>query len=88
MAAAVLCESPIHLSRVPRISDTGVSLRILKSLGCSCAYSEDEAVIDPTGLIYSRIPDSLVREMRSSIIFFRFACRKDRGSESLPSGRL
>ena len=87
MAAAVLCESPIHLSRVPRISDTGVSLRILKSLGCSCAYSEDEAVIDPTGLIYSRIPDSLVREMRSSIIFLgSLAAKTGEASLCLPGG--
>ena len=53
-AAAVLCRTPVHLARVPRLSDTGVSLRILESLGCISALSEDEAVVDPSAcLLYT-----------------------------------
>ena len=45
LAASVLCGGPVHLARVPRLSDTGVSLRILESLGCVTALSEDEAAV-------------------------------------------
>ncbi len=87
MAAAVLCHSPVHLKRVPHLSDTDVSLRILKSLGCTCIFSEDEVLIDPSGLNRSNIPDSLVREMRSSVVFLgSVAARMGDAALCLPGG--
>ncbi len=86
-AAAVLCRTPVHLARVPRLSDTGVSLRILESLGCISALSEDEAVVDPSAVTGSRIPDRLVREMRSSSVFLgSVAARTGEAYLCLPGG--
>lgn len=86
-AATVLCRTPVHLARVPRLSDTGVSLRILESLGCVCALSEDEAVVDPSSATGSRIPDRLVREMRSSSVFLgSVAARMGEAYLCLPGG--
>lgn len=87
LAASVLCGSPVHLARVPRLSDTGVSLRILESLGCVTALSEDEAAVDPSSLTGSRIPDRLVREMRSSSVFLgSVAARTGEAYLCLPGG--
>jgi UDP-N-acetylglucosamine 1-carboxyvinyltransferase len=87
LAACVLCKSPVLLSRVPRLSDTGVSLRILESLGCKTALSGSEAVIDPSGLSGSRIADRLVREMRSSVVFLgAVAARTGEAFLCLPGG--
>ena len=87
LAACVLCDSPVHLKRVPRLSDTGVSLRILDSLGCTSALSGSEAVVDASGLCETRIPDRLVREMRSSVIFLgSVAARAGEASLCLPGG--
>lgn len=87
LAACVLCDSPVHLKRVPRLSDTGVSLRILDSLGCTSAFSGSEAVVDASGFCETRIPDRLVREMRSSVIFLgSVAARAGEASLCLPGG--
>ena len=87
LAACVLCDSPVHLERVPRLSDTGVSLRILDSLGCTSAFSGSEAVVDASGFCETRIPDRLVREMRSSVIFLgSVAARTGEASLCLPGG--
>ena len=87
LAACVLCDSPVHLKRVPRLSDTGVSLRILDSLGCTSAFSGSEAVVDASGFYETRIPDRLVREMRSSVIFLgSVAARAGEASLCLPGG--
>ncbi len=87
LAACVLCDSPVHLERVPRLSDTGVSLRILDSLGCTSAFSGSEAVVDASGFCETRIPDRLVREMRSSVIFLgSVAARAGEASLCLPGG--
>ncbi len=87
MAASVLCSTPVLLSRVPRLSDTGVSLRILDSLGCKSALSDSEAVIDPSQLSGSCIPDRLVREMRSSVVFLgSVAARTGEATLCLPGG--
>ena len=72
---------------MPRLSDTGVSLRILESLGCISALSEDEAVVDPSAVTGSRIPDRLVREMRSSSVFLgSVAARTGEAYLCLPGG--
>lgn len=87
MAASVLCRTPVLLSRVPRLSDTGVSLRILDSLGCKSALSGSEAVIDPCQMSSNRIPDRLVREMRSSVVFLgSVAARTGEAFLCLPGG--
>ena len=87
VAACVRCDSPVHLERVPRLSDTGVSLRILDSLGCTSAFSGSEAVVDASGFCETRIPDRLVREMRSSVIFLgSVAARAGEASLCLPGG--
>ena len=69
LAATLLMRAPVILRGCPRLRDVDASIRILRSLGCSADWEEDDLVVDSTGLNSCGIPDLLMREMRSSAIF-------------------
>lgn len=69
MAAALLSRGECILSNCPELSDVYAASRILNCLGAKCSFSGNTAVIDPSAVNCSEIPESLMREMRSSIIF-------------------
>ena len=71
IAASLMCEGETVLHNCPCISDTYASCRILSYLGCRCSFKKDEKVlsIDPSGADKTFIPDELMQEMRSSIIY-------------------
>lgn len=69
MAASLLCEGQCVLHNCPNLSDVDTSLKILRYLGCTTQRSGSDVVIDPTSATNYEIPDNLMREMRSSIIF-------------------
>ena len=69
MAASLLCEGQCILHNCPILSDVETSLKILRYLGCRIERSGSDVVIDPTSAINYEIPDNLMREMRSSIVF-------------------
>ena len=60
-------ESVVH--NCPLLSDVETSLKILKHLGCKCGQEENTVIIDSSGVSEYDIPDSLMREMRSSVVF-------------------
>ncbi len=69
VAAAVLCDDKIVLENCPHISDTYTSCRILNYLGCKCRFSDNKLIADTSEITRSDIPDELMQEMRSSIIY-------------------
>ena len=71
IAAALMCEGETVLYNCPCISDTYASCRILSHLGCKCSFSKKENMLDivPSGTDKAFIPDELMQEMRSSIIY-------------------
>ena len=69
MAASLLCGEECVLRNCPRLTDVYAAARILNHTGCKCSFSENTAVIDPTDVTEPSIPESLMHEMRSSIIF-------------------
>ncbi len=69
LAATVLCQGVSTIHNCPQLSDVNASINILKHLGCRCAFKDNTVTVDTTALKCTRIPDSLMREMRSSIIF-------------------
>ncbi len=69
MAATLLCEGQCVLHNCPNLSDVDTSLNILRHLGCRAVRSGNDVTIDPQGADQYSIPDNLMREMRSSIIF-------------------
>lgn len=87
MAAALLCESRCVLHNCPNLSDVDTSLKILRHLGCRVTRSGSDVFIDPTDAGNSDIPDLLMREMRSSIIFLgAIIGRMNRATLSFPGG--
>ena len=70
LSACVLVNGEVRLKRCPSLSDVYSAMRILSSLGCKCIRSAaGEVYIDTRGLESTAVSDSLMRQMRSSIIF-------------------
>lgn len=69
LAGTVLCggESVVH--NCPMLSDVETSLKILEHLGCKCRREGGAVIVDSSGISEYDIPDSLMREMRSSVVF-------------------
>ncbi len=69
LAATLLSGEESILHNCPDLSDVSGSVNILRYLGCSVSFSDGTLVCDSRNLCRTNIPNSLMREMRSSIIF-------------------
>ena len=69
MAASVLAPGETELLNVPTLRDVNTTIRILRGLGCSVEREGDAVYIDSRPMSRSEIPHSLMRELRSSVIF-------------------
>ena len=87
LAATILCEGECILHNCPRLSDVDASVNILRYLGCRAQREGDALVVDSRGISRSDIPDGLMREMRSSIVFLgAVASRMGKARLSFPGG--
>lgn len=83
--AAVNGISVIH--NCPRITDVDIAVAILERLGCRVSREGGTVTVDSGGINCSAIPEELMSEMRSSIIFLgALLARFGRGSATLPGG--
>ena len=69
LAATLLAQGVSEIHNCPHLSDVRASMAILRHLGCRVQRQEDTVTVDSTAPIRSEIPDRLMREMRSSIVF-------------------
>lgn len=69
LAATVLCHGTSIIHNCPKLSDVNASINILKHLGCTCSFKNNTVTVDTNDLKCYKIPDTLMREMRSSVIF-------------------
>ncbi len=69
LSACVLVKGETILHNCPRLTDVSAAVKILEHLNCKCKIEGNTVVIDSTNVVCSRIPDDLMREMRSSIVF-------------------
>ena len=69
LAASILHPGVSTLRNCPRLSDVEASIRILRHLGCKAGWNGDALVVDASSISRWDIPDQLMREMRSSVIF-------------------
>lgn len=69
LAATVLCSGTSVIHNCPLLSDVTASLKILRHLGCVCNFENGTITVNSDALKCSKIPDKLMREMRSSVIF-------------------
>ena len=69
MAASILNKGITKLYNVPDIHDTKMMIEILKSLGCKVKKNKNKVVIDSKNITKYEIPEDLMHQMRSSVIF-------------------
>lgn len=69
LAATVLIGGETTLYNCPRLTDCDATLRILSTLGCGCRREGGCVTVNASALTGTSISNSLMREMRSSIIF-------------------
>lgn len=69
LAATVLCGGECVIHNCPQLSDVETSLKILAHLGCDCKKDGDTVAVNARDISDYSIPDTLMREMRSSVVF-------------------
>ncbi len=69
LSATILASTPSVLHNCPKLTDVYAASRILSHLGCKCTREDGSIFVDTKSLVTSEVPDMLMREMRSSIVF-------------------
>ena len=69
LAATILCRGVSVVHNCPDLSDVRASISILEHLGCKVSRTGDTITVDASELTQNDVPDALMREMRSSVIF-------------------
>ena len=69
LAATLLVAGESRLENCPQLSDVDASIAILRHLGCRVHRDGDAVTVDATAPARGDIPDELMRQMRSSIVF-------------------
>ena len=69
LAATVMAEGVHVIHNCPELSDVSVTCEILEELGARVARNGDTLTVDTTGEMENFIPESLMRKLRSSVIF-------------------
>ncbi len=69
LAATLLCADTCRIENCPRLRDVEASVAILRHLGCCTHWEGGALVVDTARMDRSTVPDALMREMRSSVIF-------------------
>ncbi len=87
LAAALLTDEPVRISRVPDVSDTNYMIQILSQLGTSVERSSGTVRITSSGGISSSASYEQVRKMRASICLLGpMMARMHRCTLPLPGG--
>ncbi len=69
LAATVLVGGICQIHNCPCLTDTQAAISILRHLGCKVKTGNNTVTVDSSTVSCYNIPDSLMREMRSSIVF-------------------
>lgn len=69
LAAVLLGEGISVIENCPDLSDVRASMKILQHLGCKVTLEGSTLTVDATQVVCCDVPDELMREMRSSVIF-------------------
>lgn len=87
LAATVLTTGVNVIHNCPDLTDVNAAIKILEHLGCKVKREGDTVTVDSTTLNADDIPDDLMREMRSSIVFLgSIVARMGRVDLSTPGG--
>lgn len=87
LAATVLCQEKCILHNCPDILDVDFSIKILQYLGGKITRSNSSLIVDMSSIKRCDIPNFLMKEMRSSIIFLgAILSRANKAKLTLPGG--
>lgn len=87
IAASLLINGQSVIHNCPKITDVACSVKILQALGCKVKCEENTIIIDSSTINSFEIPDNLMREMRSSIVFMgAILSRFNKAKVSFPGG--
>ena len=87
LAASILINGETTLENCPELKDVDAAISILQHLGCKVTRREKEIHIDSSQITTYEIPDHLMREMRSSVIFLgAILARTGHAILSMPGG--
>ena len=79
LAGTLLCDGETTLENCPRLTDVFAACRILTHLGCRCMIQEHTVTVQVRDLRSDTIPEALMQEMRSSIIFLGAVLERSAG---------
>ena len=87
LAATILARDVCRIENCPRLRDVDASVAILRHLGCRVRRDGTALAVDTAPMARCDIPDELMREMRSSIIFLgAILARQGEAVLSYPGG--
>ena len=76
LAASVILNGEAVIHNCPRLTDVENTVLILKYLGASVKREGKTLIVNPKGVNKNDIPEKLMREMRSSVLFLGALCSK------------
>ena len=87
LAATVLVDGCCRLDGCPDLSDVSAAIDILRHLGCRVTRESGGVIVDAAAVSGGCVPDALMREMRSSILFLgAVSARLGRAKMTFPGG--
>ncbi len=87
MAACLLTDEPSVIQNVPRVSDVLTMIEILRRLGVTVAFADDELTITPGRYGGTAAPYELVSRMRASIcVLGPLLAKQGHAQVSMPGG--
>ncbi len=87
LAASLLADGRTVIHNCPDLTDVRAAVKILTYLGCTVVREGESVAVDPTTVHRCDIPEDLMREMRSSVVFLGpLLSRMGRAVLSTPGG--
>jgi len=87
LAATIMSDGKNMIYNCPRLRDVDMTIEVLKNLGCRADFDGGCLEVDASDISGYTIPDELMRQMRSSIIFLgAIIARFGRAEISMPGG--
>lgn len=87
LAATILIKGESVIKNCPDITDVDATVKILRHLGCKVTREGHTVTVDSSDIKNYDIPDELMREMRSSVVFLgAIIGRMGKASLSTPGG--
>jgi len=68
LCAALLAETPLHLTGVPALKDVGSTIKLLENMGVKISREADKVSLDASIILSKEAPYDMVKTMRASIL--------------------